>query len=482
MTFLILLAAGLLAITAVALFYRWERQGNEHYAVAGLIILLVVESTLYPNQNTLPRSIFHPGLGTLQFRVPEIYISLALAGRIAARGWPRRIGITALLWSAYGAWLVVATVEGVLRHNNTTQLFYEAKAIVYVVGGFALAAGMPIRRLVEGRALPALLRLTAGLALLLDVFTETHKSVNFNLPLLPLSGFGLFGSETATILVTIGAVALLADLAKPKSHWRAGLLFLPIGLGAVVTNQRAALLSLGATALVLLLAAFGPTARRRLKVTSTSVVLALLSALAVVSLVIVVPATIHQRPVQVPFATQLNQTFHSQGKAESAQDRINQLQQAFVLIPQHVFIGWGLGVEYTYYELGAKKFVVTNLTHDIFLDLWLRSGLIGLGLFVSALALSGWEGVAAWRRRSDDVVAAIAIALVAVIVGQLVRGTLEPIFEEYRLATMLGLSMGILRAAVVAPDPGTFSLEAKGRERFGGASAQWPSEAPTSWR
>ena len=66
-----------------------------------LLGLLVVEATIYADENTLPRSLFHPGSGSTQLRLPEIYITLALVARLIARGKPTRIGLPAGLWLAF---------------------------------------------------------------------------------------------------------------------------------------------------------------------------------------------------------------------------------------------------------------------------------------------------------------------------------------------------------------------------------------------
>ena len=85
---------------------------------------------------------------------------------------------------------------------------------------------------------------------------------------------------------------------------------------------------------------------------------------------------------------------------------------------------------------------MTDVTENIGLDLWMRSGLIGLGLFVLALFFSLFDGLQAWRLHPDRMVAVLALALVAVVVGFVAKGMVESIFEKYRLATMLGLSLG----------------------------------------
>jgi hypothetical protein len=131
------------AVGVVALFVRWEREGKEHLVPLVLLGLLVVESTIYADQNTLPRSLFHPGSGSAQLRLPEVYITLALIARLIARGKPTRIGLPAGLWLAFAAWMVVGGVEGHLYHNRLTQDLYEAKDILYIVGAYALTAGVP---------------------------------------------------------------------------------------------------------------------------------------------------------------------------------------------------------------------------------------------------------------------------------------------------------------------------------------------------
>jgi MFS-type transporter involved in bile tolerance (Atg22 family) len=80
----------------------------------------------------------------------------------------------------------------------------------------------------------------------------------------------------------------------------------------------------------------------------------------------------------------------------------------------------------------------------------MRSGLIGLGLFVLALFFSLFEGLMAWRLHPDRMVAVLALALVAVVVAFVSKGMVESIFEKYRLATMLGISLGLLRSAVTS--------------------------------
>ena len=84
------LLVGATAVSGVLLyvFARWERTGREHWVVFALLGTLVVESSLYDNQTFIPRGLFHPGTGSLQFRLPEVVItslgSLLTANQAAA--------------------------------------------------------------------------------------------------------------------------------------------------------------------------------------------------------------------------------------------------------------------------------------------------------------------------------------------------------------------------------------------------------------
>ena len=178
----------------------------------------------------------------------------------------------------------------------------------------------------------------------------------------------------------------------------------------------------------------------------------------VVIAVLVVPAAVDRRPVTIPLASTFQNLFHSEGKAESAQDRLNLAAQAETLIPQHLLIGWGLGVEFPYYETGSRTIVTTAYAHNIVLDLWLRVGLIGLALFLIALFASAAGGLRTWRRHPDPMTAALSLAVVAVSAGLIATAFLEPFLDEYRLATLFGVFLGMGRAGVTSmarlPRPG----------------------------
>jgi O-antigen ligase len=248
----------------------------------------------------------------------------------------------------------------------------------------------------------------------------------------------------------------LSRLASGPIRIRHAMMLLPVLVAVVLADQRAVLVNLTVVGLVLLLALVvgnRPGIARRFSVGLGHVLLTVLALAGAIVLILVVPAAVGRRPVKIPLASTFQSLFHSAGKAESAQDRLNLASSVEALIPHHLLIGWGLGVSFQYYEAGFRDVQTTYYAHDVVLDLWLRVGLIGLVLFVIAVAASFAGGLRVWRRHPDPVTAALALGLVAVVAGLAATAFLEPFLDEYRLATLFGVSLGMLRASVTSMGP-----------------------------
>ncbi len=470
------------AVAVVSLFVRWERQGNPQFAPLLILGLLIVEGLLYAAPDGIPRGLFHPGSGSTQLRLPEIVITLALLARLIARGRPTRIGLPAGLWLVFTICLVLGMLEGIAYHNQFSQNLYEAKAIIYIGGAYALAAGVPVRRYYDRGDLFRLGTLSVVCASLLDLMTAAHISINTNLPLLPLEGFGEIGAESAAIFMAVATMSFMARMASGPIRLRNVLALIPVVVCVVLADQRAVLVNLLVVILVIVLAVIARWWRglaRRFHVRSGQVALALLLVVAVVLAIIVVPAAVDRRPAQIPLASSYENLFHNQGKAESAQDRLNLAGEVESLIPQHLFIGWGLGVQFPFFEAGVRMVELNPYAHDIVLDLWLRLGLIGLLSFLAALGASVAEGLRVWRRHTDPVVAGLALALLAVALGLFVTGLLEPMIDEYRYVTLFGLSLGMLRACATSLEqrrrPLTWHVEAVGSDPAAAGTRWWAS-------
>jgi O-antigen ligase len=353
-------------------------------------------------------------------------------------------------------------VEGNLYHNSFSQDIYEAKDILYIVGAYALAAGVPVRKYFERGDLYKLGTLTVVCATVLDLMQIGGVAVNTNLPLLPLQDFGLIGAETAALFLAIGLVCFLTRLATGPVKFRHVLALVPVVVSVVLANQRAVLVNLAVVVLVILVAVLVAHRRgmaRRFHARSGHVVLTLLALVAIGMAVVVVPAAVDRQAPKIPLASTYDSLFHNEGKAQSAQDRLNLASDAEALIPHHLFIGYGLGFQFNFYEVGTRRVQPIAYAHNIVLDLWLRLGLVGLTIFVLALGDSVLGGLRAWRRHTDPRIAALALALVAVVAGLMATGSLEPLLDEYRFATLLGVSLGMLRACVTSLDSPPRTLE-----------------------
>jgi O-antigen ligase len=278
-----------------------------------------------------------------------------------------------------------------------------------------------------------------------------------SLPGLPLRSFGAVGNESAALFLAIGTICFLVRLASGSVRFRDVLGLVPVVICVVLASERAVLLNLVAVLAVIglaLLIGHRHGIARRFRLTSQQIgrlVLGILAAVSAVLLVVVVPAALDRRAARIPLVSSLSGLFHSQGKVESARDRVTLASVAESMIHQHPVIGWGLGVKFQYYEAGSRSTKTIAYAHNVVLDIWLRVGIIGVVLFVVALAVSFVGGLRVWRRNTDPVTAALALALIAVLTGLLVTAFLEPLIDEYRLATLFGVSLGMLRATVTTP-------------------------------
>jgi O-antigen ligase len=252
-------------------------------------------------------------------------------------------------------------------------------------------------------------------------------------------------------------MCFLCRLASETVRIRHVLALVPMVACVVLADQRAVLVNLAvvvSVVLVVLVVTYRHGIARRLHVGLGQLALTLLAVVAVAMVIVVAPSAVDQQPARIPLASTFQGLFHSEAKVESAQDRLNLAASVESMIPQHLLIGWGLGVEFQYYETGTRTELTIPYAHNIVLDLWLRLGLIGLVLFVVALAASLIGGLQVWRRHPEPMTAALALALVAVLAGLMATALLEPLLDEYRFATLLGVSIGMLRAAVTSMGQG----------------------------
>ena len=448
---------------------KLERSGRQAELVTVIFALLLLEGAAW-EQTVVPIGPFHPVIAHQSFRDYEILIPMALAARVWVRGLPRRIGATGVAMAMWSFWYTTAAIVGLIRGNNPYEILFEVKAVVYVGGSFALAAGIPAAQYGRRRGLLALVRPFAIIALALVLIYESKASVNIPIPSLRVHGLTNVGADVASLFGLLAVFLLVTELCRRK-RTVIGLLALPVLLiSVIVAGQRAALLGLAVSLLVVLLASLSPTARRRMRITFAETIIGVVTLLFVLALTLTTGAIVSGKQPSVPFANKLHTTFYSTGKAQSASSRVSQYDAARKVIAEQPILGTGLARTITYYDVGTQQVLVSPLTHDIATDLLLRSGVVGLLLFAASVGLSLAGGIKAWRKHPDPAVAAIGLACVAIGAGLLAKGLVESIFEKYRLAMALGLVLGMARSAATsmtargAPAPVTDSNEASDPE------------------
>jgi O-antigen ligase len=464
------LAVVLLGVLAAA-FWQLERRDRGIAVVAIIWGLLLVEVALYPNQSTVPAGIFHPVLGGLSFRLLDVVVPVALFARLGVHGLGRFSG-SGLLWIAFAAWLAGAALIGLLNGNSASLVAFEAKAIAYL-GAIYLTATIPAREYLTSRFITRLIGASAILAAVLLTTNTAGVSVDIgaSLPedsdIVSTAGeavdpFGSVGADAATIFIALGIIALALAFNSPDPRQRARLMIAaaPLLASAIGSEQRAAYLEV-AVALSLFIALI-VVSKRALRTTATEVGLAAMIVAAVVLLPTLVSTATAEEAKPPPLQREIANSLSGPVEAQTTADRLNQWRTARRLIEQRPVFGWGLGKEYEYFEPGFFEFFTVDITHNIVLDLLLRTGIVGLLLFLAALGSTAYRGLRAWLELREGLVAALALGTLAAIGGLLAKGLAESVFEKYRVALVLVFLIGILISVAAASEK---SEQRRPRER-----------------
>ncbi|CAN5159117.1 hypothetical protein BH20ACT16_BH20ACT16_15070 [soil metagenome] len=361
-------------------FVQLERTGRGVIVVGFVLGLVIVEAALYQSQNEIPAGLFHPEYRSLSFRLLDLVIPVAVLAWLLQRRRTPATDVRVLLWLVFLAWMATAGLVGAYEQNPLRLVGFHGKAIVYL-GALVLAASVPLEDYLAKRRVERFLVGSAGLAALLISTDLAHIDVTAGLPLLPLQGFGVMGTDVATILSGLGALAFALGVFADERRGRLlGIAVLLLATPAFA-DQRAAFLALCAAMATVVAGML--LSRRRVRVTPTEAGLAG-AAVAGLLLVSALPGLASDRPVKLPLQDRLTTTFTSYEEVLTTRDRLNQWNAAWPLIAERPVLGWGLGKEYAYYDPGFFVFRKVDLTHNILGDIALRTGFVGLALFLLA--------------------------------------------------------------------------------------------------
>lgn len=462
MSFLTIGFAAVGAAVLLGWLIHLERTDRPEIAVLLVFAVVVLEVVLYPVQTEIPSGVFHLGGGSTSFRTLDGLIPIALLARLIVRRTPRAIGAPALWWVAFCFWILVGMYAGPSRATQAVFFAkngwlsfdsalprFQAKEIIYLGGAYALAAGVPIVSYIRHQGVLQRLLVPAG-ALATAVFLATMAGQSFSLSLPGLKGASLGdpGADTASAFVVLAMLALAFGSVRVDRKPLLVAFCIPLTLSVALAEQRAAFIGILASYGLLLAVLFSSNAKRRLLSRPTEGFLAFLGVAALVLIPTLGPVAMGQRDEpQLPFHQRIESTFGGKAKSESAADRRLIWDAAIKAIKERPVFGWGLGRQVRTYRTGFFDFATQPDMHNIYLDLLIRRGLVGLCLFLIAVALALRDGWKVWRHHPDSRVAAMAIGAIAGITGLLGKGLVESVLEKYRLAILLGLLLGMLRSA-----------------------------------
>ena len=276
------------------------------------------------------------------------------------------------------------------------------------------------------------------------------NQTSISVPALGVPHLGPIGADASSVLAALGTTAILvAACGRARYRLIIVLASLPLLLAPIASTQRASIIALGASAAVVLVAAFGSTWRRRITITPTEAILTLLGLLVPVLAYVIVQWNAG-RPI-LP-QTFVETAFESTGNQQSAEARKLLWEEGRELAAQHPFLGSGLGTQFSVPRIGSGSDTawVDGAFHNIGFDLVVRSGFVGAALFIVVMVVFVRDAWRAWRGSVQPRDAALALAAVAITAGFLAKGAVESVLEKGKLATLVGLAFGTVARIAAA--------------------------------
>jgi O-antigen ligase len=432
MLMMLLLAIGLVSLGVLSWFYALEVNGRRHTIFVVLLLTLIIEAMLAGRAANVPVGILRPRFMGQDFRPPDLVIVAAIAARILT-ATPRRISSVVAAWSAFVAVYLLGVIIGTLNDLPMIDVLYQGKLAFYVVGGIVVASGADLRRVFESvRHLALFLAPLVPISLAMTTF---RTRIEIDTPLQRLPGVGVLSNDSITILVLIGAMVIITEACRSRPStlvFAAGTVLL---LSPLAGEQRASYIVLAVAVVLLVLLYVGETWRRRSSVGGVGVLLGVAGLVAMVLVGFLITAS----PGVI--INQVEGAFGGENELRTTQSRVQLYDEALDSIQDHPFIGSGVGTTVMRTVLSTQE-QIPAAAHNIVLDMWLRVGLIGLVLFVIAVAVTAMRGVAIWRSKADNPTAAVAVSCVVIMVGVVSKGMVEPALDKFRLSLLLGLAVG----------------------------------------
>jgi hypothetical protein len=431
------------AVGICACFVRLERRGRPEVAVGIVVAALLAQTLFYTRESVVPVGPLRPG----PLRLAEVLLVAAIAARFWTRWTPIKVSTSGLAWLAFLVWYGTTAIVGIEAGNARPDVLFHAKLLLHVGGGYLLASGVPVRRLVEPRALRWWLPAFAVVAVVQGVMTLTGGDQLFP------GGPTELGADGASLHLALGLLLLALEATRPRPRlWVAATMTVTLA-GPLFVSQRATVVHFAASALALALALSGGRMRGRFTVKPVQLTLLVL-ALAVLGLSAWLPSLRKGDSTPAVVTEAIDDTFGGVGNQFSADARILKWDEAREAYEDHRVIGSGLGAAFTSFRPGINGVGVyarSNVFDNSYLDLLVRAGLLGVALFLIAVAASLRDAWLVWARDPDPVVAAVGLAILAFLVGMLAKGAVESVLDKAVLSTLFGIAAGLVASARMGP-------------------------------
>lgn len=438
----IVLAGGLLLVGLLAWFYLLEIDGRRHTIFVVLAVVFLVEAVIAGGGEFVPVGILRPQFGGQDFRPPDLVIVAAIgAHMLAAR--IGRIGPVSFAWFPFVAVYAGGVAVGFLNSQAADLVLFEGKALLYIVGGALVASGADLERLMS--SIGSVGVVLASVVLFAFVLRTAGIELTINTPVQDFPRFGALSADTITILVALGAIVIVAESVRANPSYLRLVAGIVLLLAPVSSQQRASYLSLVATLVVLVFLVGGRTWSARSSVRTVQVGL-------VTAVLMVVPLVGYLASGSSGVVvSSLEDTFGGTGKQESAEARTTLYSEALDLIGENPIFGTGLGAQVTATVTAGE---LTTPAHNVFLEMLMRVGIVGLTTFVIAVGVTWVLAVRVWRGAPGAAIASVGAGVAIIFAAVLAKAMVEPAISKFRLALVLGIALGALASAerTLVPD------------------------------
>jgi hypothetical protein len=335
-----------------------------------------------------------------------------------------------------------ATVLGFYYQNNPAVIRNEVHVLLYIFLGF-FWAGTEIRTRRDLRNLLLLLVIVtviAGLKAIVLSFTGAAAGDQNLLQTVDISSVQLGGTRTILAGGDTFFVLTVPLLAAVTVFYRTKGMFLwvmaagvPIAAGLLVSLTRTNWTAAVSAALLVVLLGIRSGGLRSLRIAA---LIAVALAIAVILISAIYPITDNYSFVDL-IGRRLS--FNPNEGSGTLDYRVMEGKALWAVAQKHLWFGNGFGSRYSYTDY--KGLMITNWSHNGFLFILLKSGIVGLTLFLLAMTRSILRSVTIALRARDSLAAVASMGMSMALFALLLMSLLVNRISSLEGAYFIGLAV-----------------------------------------